>query len=192
MQAAAAGSTAASLFAPSFPAAGSGGTQDLTGTGDTGLYVMGTGIQINAAGSVTAVLFYAPTTLPTNGDFSVGLWLADPVDGINSNATLLISQTGTLPSATGWTTYTLSTPQAVTSGQTVYPVVRTNRYAISSQVFAASVTNGSLVGRQDTGTSTAYPNGAFADSGADTNPLLAPVKSFGAAFYGVDLAFVAS
>lgn len=187
----------ASLFAPTFPAPGGGGTQDLTGSGDTGLYVMSTGITILANGSITGILFYCPTTTqPTNPDFSIGLWLADPTSGIQSGATLLAQQAASAPTAGQagtFVTYALTTPQAVTSGQTVYPVVRTNAYAVSSLVFSGAVTSGSLRGVADGGTAPApFPNGAYEDSGASTDPIPNPKKSFNSAFYGVDVAFVAA
>jgi hypothetical protein len=184
------------LFGASFPAAGGGGSQDLTGTTESTLYVMATAIQFLANGTITGVRYYVPTSAqPSNGNFAVGVYRADPSGGISSGPVLLVQESKTAPTAGAagtWVTFPLTTPQAVTTGQICYAMVRTNRYAFSTNVFVSAVTNGNLQGVATTGAGTAFPNGSFNAATPNTDPF-DPPSAGGAngACYGIDVTFVA-
>jgi hypothetical protein len=185
-----------SLFGGRFPIPPSGQVRDLSGSGDTTHYAMGTCIQPQVDGTVTAVKYYVAAQdglQPSAADFGVGLFSIDPVLGIPGGVTSLAWQAESLPSGTDsgqWVTYPLDTPVDVAAGDLIYPVVRTNRYGFAAHVFDSAVTNGEsqLVGRADLG---AAPNGAFvqgSDSTA-TPPVWAFASAFNSTFYGVDLVF---
>ena len=186
-----------SLFAGSFPAPGAGGSQDLTGSGDSTKYNMGTHVKMTAAGTVTGVSYFVPTAVqPTNPDFGVGLYLADPTTGPTGVGRLvLVFDAATAPTsgaAGTWVTFTLSTPQSVDATNELYVVVRTNRYAVSGHVFDTGKAGGDglVTGPADSGT---FPNGAFTSGvGIDSTPPNFPATSFNASFYGVDVVFQAA
>lgn len=186
-----------SLFAGSFPAAGGGGTQNLTGSADSAKYTMGTCIQPQVPGTVQEVRWFVPTVnQPGNGDFAVGLYLADPVNGVpGAGTTLLTWQTATAPGAGAagtWVAFTLSSPQAASTGDLLYPFVRTDRYGFAQFVFTSSdVPNasGHLVGKSNL---LVRPNGAFQDTSPGTNPPPIPAVSNNETYYGVDIGFQAS
>ena len=182
-----------SLFAPGFPAAGPGGSQDLNGTSDNAKYVMGTHVRVTADGTVTGVRYFVPVlNQPTNPDFGVGLFRVDPTNGVLGSVSVLAWQAETTPGAGAagtWVTFPLAAPQAVTAGDELYVAVRTNRYAYATHAFATDFVSGDLLGGVNSGP---YPNGAFVTgSGADATPPSVPNGSFNETFYGVDLAFAA-
>jgi hypothetical protein len=185
----------ASVFAPSFPDPGSGGSQNLTGDADADDYTMGTHVRPLVAGTVTAIRYYVPTGhQPTNAAFGVGLYKVDPTAGVASPI-VLAWQSATPPTAGQagtWVTYTLASPVTVAAGDELYPTVRTNRYAYSTHVFdAGSFTVGNLAVPADSST---FPNGAFTTGSGVTSvtPPANPATSFNATFYGVDLDFTVS
>jgi hypothetical protein len=170
------------LFGLSYPPAGSGGTQDLTGTTDSFKYILGTHFRVLVNGTITAIYFYVPTSIPTNTDFAVGLVK------VNAGNTWLAWESKTKPvsgQASTWVRYALNSPISVTTTDELYAVVRTDRYAFSGQIFASDRTNGdsTLVGPADTGT---YPNGGFEDTGVATDPPTWSPSSFDVSFYGID------
>lgn len=183
----------ASLFGGVFPAPGGGGTQDLTGSGDSVEYVMGNGFLLGVPGTVPAIRWFVPTVAqPTNGDFAIGLFLADPTGGILSPTSLLTSQSVTAPTAGAagtWVDFTLAAPQTRSAGDIVYPVVRTNRYAYSTNVFTSAVVNGPLTGVANNPPN--FPNGSYDSANATNNPLTNPTQGGGTS-YGIDILFQAS
>lgn len=186
-----------SLFGGAFPAPGAGGSQNLTGTGDTAKYAMGTHLKVTVPGTVSAVMWFVPTDAqPDNADFGVGLYAADPVNGPSgAGRSVLTFQAATAPtsgSAGTWVTFPLDSPQSVDGTMELYAIVRTNRYAVSTHVFdgGQSSSDGNLTSAADSGT---FPNGAFTDGvSIDATPPAFPSSSFNASFYGIDVAFEAS
>jgi hypothetical protein len=185
---------AGAIFGDSFPAAGSGGTQDLTGSGDATEYAMGTHFRPLVAGTVTGIRWFVPTVVqPFASDFAAGLVQVDGSTGISGSITWLDWNTGVTRPGSGaagtWVTLPLSTPQHVTAGTDLYAVVRTDRYAFASKNFTATFTSadGNLTVPAD---AVNYPNGAFI-TGPGSNPPVnwSGASSFNQNFYGVDVLF---
>lgn len=187
----------ASVFGQVFPPAnlnGTGGSQDLTGGGDTAHYAMGMHVRPDVDGTITAIWHFCPSAnFPTNADFGVGVFKVDPVTGVNGTITNLSWEAKTPPGAGAqgtWVEYTLTTPISVLAGDELYIVVRTNRYAFSGKVFdTGGVVSGHLSADINSGP---YPNCAFlvvGDVPASTPPAWAGASSFNSTFYGIDVEF---
>jgi hypothetical protein len=183
------------IFGDAFPAPGSGGTQDLTGSADATKYAMGTHFRPLVAGTVTGVRWWVPSGVqPGNADFAAGLVQVDPSIGIGGPITWLDWNTGVTRPGAGaagtWVTLPLGTAQHVAAGTELYAVVRTDRYGFSSKIFTAGFTSadGNLALQADSGP---YPCGAFATGGAETPnpPTWSSAGSFNQSFYGVDVLF---
>jgi hypothetical protein len=186
---------AGAIFGDAFPAAGAGGTRDLTGTGDTTKYAMGTHWRPTVNGNVTGVRWFVPSSAaPTNADFAVGLMLSN-VAGPGAGVTWLDWNTGVTRPGSGaqgtWVSLPLSAPVAVTAGQELYVVVRTDRYGFAQHIFDAgnvAGAGGNTVGAAEVA---GFPNGAFTTGGTETSnpPNFTAPSSFNSSFYGVDVDF---
>jgi hypothetical protein len=189
---------AGALFGDAFPT-GASGSRDLTGTGDTTKYAMGTHWRPQVAGTVSAVRWFVPSSAaPTNADFAVGLVKANAA-GLGSGTTWLDWNTGVTRPGAGaqgtWVSLPLSAPVSVAAGDELYVVVRTDRYAFAQHMFDSVSTfagadgNTTLVGDGVGGAG--FPNGGFATGGAETPnpPNFSAPSSFAATFYGVDVVF---
>ncbi len=187
------------LFGDAFPLAGGGGSRDLTGTGDASKYAMGTHWRPLVDGTVTAVRWFVPTSVPPgNADFAVGLAQAN-VAGLGSGVTWLDWNTAVTRPAAGdqgtWVTLPLGTAQHVVTGSELYAVVRTDRYGFAQHIFDAGSTvagaDGNTVAVGDGIGGAGFPNGAFVTGGSETPnpPNFSAPSSFVASFYGVDLLF---
>jgi hypothetical protein len=183
------------IFGDAFPLAGGGGSRDLTGSGDTTRYAMGTHWRPLVNGTVTAVRWFVPTaSAPTNVDFAAGL-LRSNVAGPGAGVTWLDWNTGvTKPGAPDqgtWVTLPLSAPVAVVAGDELYAVVRTDRYSFAQHIFDAgnvAGADGNTVGAAEVA---GFPNGGFVTGGAESSdpPNYTAPSSFNASFYGVDVLF---
>lgn len=180
-----------SLFDGVFPPQVIGGTRDLTGSGDSTTYILGTGINPLANGRFTGLRFYIPTTLPDNSEFAVGVF--DITSGVGS-AVLLQHDLVSLPSsgdANTWKTYNFSAPVDLEANHHYMLAVRTNRYAFNSKEFdGTSYTNGDLRGFASDA-SGGFPNGAFYDSPSG-GAFPCPNSQFNSSFYGIDAVFLSS
>jgi hypothetical protein len=183
------------IFGDAFPLAGGGGSRDLTGTGDTTKYAMGTHWRPLVDGTVTAVRWFVPTGgAPTNADFAVGL-VQPNAGGPGSGVTWLDWNTGVTRPGAGaagtWVTLPLGTPQHVLTGTELYAVVRTDRYGFAQHIFDAgnvAGADGNTVGAAEVA---GFPNGGFVTGGAEASnpPNYTAPTSFNASFYGVDVLF---
>jgi hypothetical protein len=195
---------AGALFGDTFPSPGSGGSQDLTGTSDPSDYAMGTHFRVGTACTVNAIRWFVPSGVaPSNTDFAVGLFKVDATNGIGGTVTSLDWNTGVTRPGSGaqgtWITLPLSSPVALSSGDEVYAVVRTNRYAFSAKVFSGITTVPGVDSRisyvGDGVGGVGFPNGAFVTGGSQTpNPpsWAGNATSFNATFYGVDVELASS
>jgi hypothetical protein len=185
------------LFGDAFPAPGSGGTQDLTGSSDTAQYAMGTHFRVITACTATGVRWFCPTASdPTNpvpaAGWAVGLLRAPT--GVGGTITWLDWNTGSVSPGFAdrgtWLSRPFTAPVALSAGDECYVIVRTTRYAFSGKVFFGVGTVPGVDSRlsyvQDGG---GFPNGAFLTGGGESAnpPPWSGPSSFNSSFYGVDV-----
>ena len=130
-------------------------TQTPTGTNfadGTPSITTATSVVFAVAGSVTAVRFFATTTV--SGTYTVAIWQVTSNDSTGHTGTLLASKTmGAPPAAGAWNSITLDSPVPVNTG-TLYRVgvySSAGRYVATPSFFTTGLTNGSI---------TAPPNGS--------------------------------
>jgi hypothetical protein len=144
---------------------------DVVSTTDTSAVELGVSFSPSVAGSVTAIRFYKGAG---NGGSHVGsLWNAD---GTVKYASITFAN----ETATGWQTAQLSTPVALTPGQTyvVSYLAPQGRYSYTSGYFAVPSTNGPL-------TAGTTQNGRFSYAAGGGFPTL----SYNATNYFVDVVY---
>jgi len=150
---------------------------------------VGIGLYFTSAGTVSAIRFYAPTTVGA-GTYEGTLWqiTADDSPAETGTATLLGSVSFGALTPGAWNTATLSSPISVSANTAYVVAVRTSegRYTATGGFFNSSgLTNGNIVawqtGTNPTGIGT-LDNGKFI-----TNITGYPNKTFNGNGYGVDV-----
>ena len=143
-----------SLFASEIPATAA--------ANDSGAVELGVSFTPSVAGSVTALKFHKGTG--NSGTHVGSLW--------SSAGVRLAQVTFTNETATGWQTATLSTPVALTAGQTYVAsyLAPVGRYSVTSNYFTTAKTVGPLTagattnGRFLYGTAGGFPSNSYAAS----------------------------
>jgi hypothetical protein len=189
------------LFGDVWPSPGSGGSQDLTGTGDASKYVMGTHFRVVTACTATGLRWYVPSGVaPSNSDFAAGLVRVDSTNGISVAVTWLDWNTGVTRPSSGaqgtWVSLPLTAPVALSVGWDVYALVRTDRYGFSGKVFTSSGTVPGVDSRLSyLQNAVNFPNGGFNSNTPLSNPpnwSIPDTTEFNEAFYGVDVDLAAA
>ncbi len=159
-------STATSLFSLS-------DTPAVTSTTDASSVELGMKFSSSAAGTITGLRYYKGAQ--DTGTHTGSIW--------SSSGTRLATATFTSETASGWQTVSFSQPLAITAGTTYVASYHSNgRYAVTSNYFTTSRTNGALTAPSS---STSGGNGVYAYG---TNSLF-PTGSYNAANYWVDVLF---
>jgi hypothetical protein len=156
-----------------------GGNPTTLDTGQTDPVTVGTRWSTATAGNVWGVRYYRNSgTVPTSGNFKVGLW--------DNDGTLLASRE--VPAGNtqnGWVDVRFSSPVSVSASHdyVIGYYSPNGKEVYSSNLLSSAVTNGDLTALAD---SSGTPNGVYSLSSSFAFP---DTRSGGANWYGVDVDF---